>query len=164
MARKIDKDKEKEFIEAFVEGPMAGNATAIAKKMGYKSPKTMGAYFKNKYAVEIREKTEDRLQTASVPAISVIKDLMLNSEQDSVKFNSAKLVLELAGFSSQNINLNVEKGQNKTDDELLEELTGLVAKIPGFDTKLLGIKLDTTDENTDTSDIEPTKDEKRLTH
>ena len=36
MARKIDKDKEKEFIEAFVEGPMAGNATAIAKKMGYK--------------------------------------------------------------------------------------------------------------------------------
>ena len=28
----------------------------------------------------------------------------------------------------------------------------------------LGIKLDTTDENTDTSDTEPTKDENRLTH
>ena len=40
MSKPIDKQKEKEFVDAFVEGPTAGNATAIAKKMGYKSPRS----------------------------------------------------------------------------------------------------------------------------
>ena len=162
MPKKIDKEKEKEFVEAFVEGPTAGNATAIAKKMGYKSPKTMGAYFKNKYADEIRKRNEDRISTASVSAISVLKDLMINSEQDSVKFNSAKLVMELGGYSSQNINLNVEKVQNKTDEELIQELQTLATKIPGLNNKLLNIKEDQGEEITNTVDKAPDKPEKRV--
>ena len=37
MPKKISKEDEKKFIDAFVEGATAGNATATAKDMGYKS-------------------------------------------------------------------------------------------------------------------------------
>ena len=162
MPKKISREDEQKFIDAFVEGHNAGNATAVAKEMGYKSAKTMGAYLKNKYSEEIRKRNEDRISSASVSAISVLKDLMFNSEQDSVKFNSAKLVMELGGYSSQSINLNVEKGQNKSDEELIEELQALATKIPGLNNKLMGIQEETKAENVDTPDKGSTMDENRV--
>jgi hypothetical protein len=162
MPKKISKEDEKKFIDAFVEGATAGNATATAKDMGYKSPRTMGAYLKNKYSDEIRKRNEDRITSASVSAISVLNDLMINSEQDSVKFNSAKLVMELGGYSSQSINLNVEKGQNKSDEELIQELQVLATKIPGLNNKLLGIKEETQEDLGDTHDNGSTMDENRV--
>ena len=70
----------------------------------------------------------------------------------------------MGGFSSQNINLNVEKGQNKTDEELIEELQGLVTKIPALKPKLAMIQDNTEEETGDTSDNSPETDEKRVTH
>ena len=123
----------------------------------------MGAYLKKKYIHEIREKNEERITSTSGRAISVLQDL-LHSDQDAVRLNTAKLVLEMGGFSSQNINLNVEKGQNKTDEELIEELQGLVTKIPALKPKLAMIQDNTEEETGDTSDNSPDTDEKRVTH
>ena len=60
--------------------------------------------------------------------------------------------------------MNVENGQNKTDAELLEELQGLVSKIPALKPKLAMIQDNTEEENNETSDNEPKRDENRLTH
>ena len=102
MPKKIDKEKEQDFIEYFVEGDSAGNATQSAIKAGWskdKSPRQMGAYLKKKYTTEIREKNEERITSTSGMAISVLQDL-LKSEQDAVRLNTAKLILELGSFSS----------------------------------------------------------------
>ena len=123
----------------------------------------MGAYLKKKYIHEIREKNEERITSTSGRAISVLQDL-LHSDQDAVRLNTAKLVLEMGGFSSQNINLNVEKGQNKTDEELIEELQGLVTKIPALKPKLAMIQDNTEEETGDTPDSGSDTDEKRVTH
>ena len=164
MPKKIDKEQEMKFVEYYVEGETAGNSSQSAKKAGWiKNYRQMGAYLKKKYIHEIREKNEERITSTSGKAISVIQDL-LHSDQDAVRLNTAKLVLEMGGFSSQNINLNVEKGQNKTDEELIEELQGLVTKIPALKPKLAIIQDNTEEETSDTPDSGSDKDEKRVTH
>ena len=70
--------------------------------------------------------------------------------------------MELGGYSSQNINLNVEKVQNKTDEELIQELQTLTTKIPGLNNKLLNISEDQGEDVTNTVDKAPDKPEKRV--
>ena len=164
MPRKISKEDEQKFIEYYLEGETAGNAAQSAKKAGWTSnPTQMGSYLKKKYAHEIREKNEDRITFTSGLAITVLQDL-LRSEQDAVRLNTAKLVLEMGGFSSQNINLNVDKATQKSDAELIEELQGLVSKIPALKPKLAMIQDNTEDESGDTPEKDSTMDENRLTH
>jgi len=164
MPKKIDKEQEMKFVEYYVEGETAGNASQSAKKAGWiKNHRQMGAYLKKKYIHEIREKNEERITSTSGRAISVLQDL-LHSDQDAVRLNTAKLVLEMGGFSSQNINLNVEKSQNKTDDELIHELQGLMTSIPALKPKL-AMGVDNSEEETeDTQDKVAKTKEKRLTH
>jgi phage terminase small subunit len=148
MPKKIDKEKEQAFIEYFCEGDSAGNATKSAIKAGWskdKSPRQMGAYLKNKYLNEIRQKNEERISGTSGLAISVLQDL-LKSEQDSVRLNTAKLLLELGNFSSQTINLNVDNTHQKSDDELIAELNDLVKTIPNLQPKLQNLA-DVDEEN-----------------
>jgi len=164
MPRKISKEDEQKFIEYYLEGETAGNAAQSAKKAGWTSnPTQMGSYLKKKYAHEIREKNEDRITSTSGLAITVLQDL-LRSEQDAVRLNTAKLVLEMGGFSSQNINLNVDKSTQKSDAELIEELQGLVSKIPALKPKLAMIQDNTEEESGDTPEKDSTMDENRLTH
>ena len=164
MPRKISKEDEQKFIEYYLEGETAGNAAQLAKKAGWTSnPTQMGSYLKKKYAHEIREKNEDRITSTSGLAITVLQDL-LRSEQDAVRLNTAKLVLEMGGFSSQNINLNVDKSTQKSDAELIEELQGLVSKIPALKPKLAMIQDNTEEESGDTPEKDSTMDENRLTH
>jgi hypothetical protein len=131
--KKIDKEKEQAFIDYFVEGETAGNASQSAIKCGYskdmKGIRSMGSYLKKKYSEEIRKKQEDRISSSAGPAISVLQSL-LHSEQDAVKLNTARLILELGNFSSQTINLNVDKIKEKTDAELIEELNSLMKIMP----------------------------------
>jgi hypothetical protein len=164
MPKRIDREKELKFIEYYTEGDTAGNASASAAKAGWKDDsRQMGYYLKNKYVAEIKQKNEERISSTSGLAISVLQNL-LHSEQDNVRLNTAKLVLEMGGFSSQNINLNVEKGQNKTDEELIEELQGLVSKIPALKPKLAAIKDHTEEEKVEQPSEASEMDEKRLTH
>ena len=69
----------------------------------------------------------------------------------------------MGNYSSQNININREDNKHKTDAELIEELQGLVAKIPALAPKLAGIQEATDEENINTSDKTSTKDENRVT-
>jgi len=101
----------------------------------------MGAYLKKKYSENIRKKQEERISSAAGSAISVLQDLLL-SEQDAVKLNTAKLILELGNFSSQTINLNVDKTADKTDGELVAELQKLIASNPDLQPKLKVFKQD----------------------
>ena len=140
MPKKIDKEKEQSFIDAFCEGDTAGNATQSAIKAGWskdKSPRQMGAYLKNKFKQEIRERNEERISGTSGIAISVLQDL-LKSDQDAVRLNAAKLVLDLSNFSSQTINLNVDNTNQKSDDELISELNTLMQTVPNFAPKMKG--------------------------
>jgi hypothetical protein len=70
----------------------------------------------------------------------------------------------MGGFSSQNINLNVDKSTQKSDEELIQELQGLVSKIPALKPKLAMIQDNTEDESGDTPDNGSEMDENRLTH
>lgn len=142
MPKKIDKEKETKFIEYFCEGDTQGNATQSAIKAGWKdnhSIRFQARYLKNKYTAEIRKKQEERISSTSGMAISVLQEL-LHSEQDAVKLNTAKLILELGNFSSQTINLNVDKTKDKTDAELLEELQGLLKGVPELEPKLASLQ------------------------
>jgi len=141
MGKKADREKEKKFVEYFCEGESANNSTQSAIRAGWdkdKSPRQMGHYLRKKLVSEIREKNEERISSTSGMAISVLQDL-LRSDQDAVKLNTAKLILELGSFSSQTINLNIDKHQ-KSDDELILELQTLIKTIPNLNPKLQGLK------------------------
>tara|TARA_R100001530_G_scaffold37368_1_gene29033 strand:+ start:485 stop:967 length:483 start_codon:yes stop_codon:yes gene_type:complete len=130
MPKKIDVEKEQQFIDYFTDGNTQGNATKSALKAGWdKTPAQMGAYLKRKLSTEIREKNEERILATSSPAISVLQDL-LHSEQDAVKLKAAQTILDLSNYSSQNINLKVDNTNSKTDKELIEELNVLLKENP----------------------------------
>lgn len=142
MPKKADLEKEAKFIEYFTDGSTQGNAKASCIKAGWdknKSPNQMGAYLRKKLSGEIRKKNEERISSTSSYAISRLQD-MLNSEQDSVVLNSARLVLELGNFNPQTINLNIDDTKQKTDAELMEELTVLMKDMPGFAPKFEQVK------------------------
>ena len=134
MAKRPDKEKEQKFIENFCEGDTQGNATKSCVKSGWRkdtNPAQMGAYLRKKLSTEIRERQEDRISGTTGTAISVLQDL-LHSDIDAVKLNTARLILELGNYSSQTINLNVDKIGSKTDKELVEELQSLLKDMPNL--------------------------------
>ena len=166
MPRTSDIEKQQKFIDYFTNGSTASNATASAKKAGYtKNPSQHGYWLRKKYEKEIRSINETKITSTSSLAIDVLKDLLINSEQDSVKLNTAKLLLELGNYSSQNINLTVDDTKNKTDEELIKELNELLLKVPGFKTKL-GFKNSAQDvESMDNTESDPSNQaEKPLSH
>ena len=131
--RVADEKKEKMFVVYMTSGDTVSNATASAKKAGYtKNPSQHGYWLKKKYDKEIRSINELKITSTSSLAINVLKDLLVNSEQDSVKLNTAKLLLELGNYSQQNINLSVDDVSSKTDEELVKELRTLMTKMPSI--------------------------------
>ena len=165
MPKKIDKEKEMKFLEYFTEGDTQGNATQSCIKAGWdkdKSPRQMGAYLKKKFSKEIREKNEERISSTSGMAISVLQDL-LRSEQDSVRLNTAKLILELGNYSSQNINVNLDNTNQKSDAELIAELQTLMKTMPELQPKTENTQ-DLKEEKDEINSKASNKDEKRLTH
>ena len=120
MPKKADIEKESKFLDYFCEGETAGKPSASAHRAGYseKTSAQMGYYLRKKFEKEIRKRNEENIGSSSSTAISVLQKL-LHSEQDSVRLNTAKLILELSNYHSQTINLNVDDMKNKTDDELM---------------------------------------------
>ena len=166
MPKKPDLEKETKFIEHFTEGSTAGNATQSCIKAGWdkeKKPAQMGAYLRKKLSAEIRKKNEERITNTSGVAITVLRDL-LGSEQDSVRLNTAKLLLELGNFSSQNINLSIDDAKSKTDDELIQELHTLIKDIPNISPKLVGLKKLEEDQVSDNNIPEKDKDKNIVKH
>ena len=161
MPKKIDKEKEENFIKLFCESEISGNANKCAERLGYQAnSRQMGAYLKNKLSTEIRDYSEQRIANTSGLAINVLQDLLVNSEQDSVKMNVAKLILELGNYSQSTINLNVDSTANKTDEELIEELKAFIVDMPHLSPKLEVVKALKSKE--DNKLLSPKKDTKDL--
>jgi len=70
----------------------------------------------------------------------------LDNNSPSVRFQSAKLVLELSGYKQDNINLNIDNQtkqmDKKSDSELMTELSELIGDFPSqtVDEMLLAVE------------------------
>ena len=103
--KKIDREKENQFVEYFVE---SGNATQSAIKIGYpkKNAKSMGYYLRKKLALEIDEFQKEFIRGLSSKSIGVLESL-LNAESE----NDSDL-------------------DSKTDEELIAEFDSLIGRRP----------------------------------
>ncbi len=122
--KKADINKEQLFVEHYV---LTNNASESCVLAGYKkeSSSQMGYYLKNKLRDKIKERQTESLTDLSGKSITVLQNL-LDSGTPNVQFSTAKLILELSGYSKQNINLNIEDNtksdSEKEDEELFYEL------------------------------------------
>ena len=122
--KKADNEKELMFIDNFVS---SGNAKQSCINAGY-NPKTAtsrGHQLKNKFLPEIQQKQLEKLSSMTGKALGTLEGLM-NAEQDSVKLNACKLVLDCNGFvGNTNLNVKFDKNADKTDEQLKQELKDL---------------------------------------
>ena len=129
--KKIDREKENQFVEYFVE---SGNATQSAIKIGYpkKNAKSMGYYLRKKLALEIDEFQKEFIRGLSSKSIGVLESL-LNAESENVRLNACKLVLDCNGYTNDtNVNVKVNHSDldSKTDEELIAEFDSLIGRRP----------------------------------
>ena len=118
-----DKQKEEMFIEHYV---LTNNASESCVLAGYdkKNSSQMGYYLKKKLQKQIKKKQTETLTDLSGKSISVLQNL-LETGSPNVQFSTAKLILELSGYSKQNINVDVNTNSEldkKSDKELFGEL------------------------------------------
>lgn len=105
MARAITK-KQKEFADEYLQ---TGNATQSALKVydtdSLDVAKSIGSENLTKPNVE------KYLQEKSLKAAEVINEIMIHGENDNVRLNAAKDVLDRAGFKAteKHLNINVTK-------------------------------------------------------
>ena len=122
--KKADIEKEELFVEHYV---LTNNASESCVFAGYqrKNSAQIGYYLKNKLRDKIKQRQTETLTDLSGKSITVLQNL-LDSGTPNVQFSTAKLILELSGYSKQNINLNIEDNtksdSEKEDEELFYEL------------------------------------------
>tara|TARA_R110000772_G_scaffold203696_1_gene313818 strand:- start:366 stop:851 length:486 start_codon:yes stop_codon:yes gene_type:complete len=119
--KKADYEKEQLFVHHYT---MTGNASESCVLAGYKKTNSaqMGYYLKSKLKNEIKTRQAEVLTDLSGKSISVLQNL-LDTGSSNVQFNTAKLILELSGFTKQtDINLTMNNSNDKTDKELTDEL------------------------------------------
>jgi hypothetical protein len=130
--RKADWVKEQKFIEEYAK---TGNAKQSCIKAGYteKNSAQMGYYLKSKYAKEIEEIQRTTVLSMTSTSIDVLGKLLQNPSAN-IRLQSAKLILEMAGFRKDSLNVNIERNENKhdnkTDEELFAELGDLIGTFP----------------------------------
>ena len=131
MPKRADKQKEEAFLDAFCSGKTASNATQSALKAGYKesSAKRMGSYLRKKYEQDIIERNGQDMAAGSSKAISRLIEL-LDDESSRVRLDAAVRVLEINKIATQNININIDRDSNKTDEELIAEFNSLIGTRP----------------------------------
>tara|TARA_R100001594_G_C3972846_1_gene248215 strand:- start:231 stop:725 length:495 start_codon:yes stop_codon:yes gene_type:complete len=108
--KKADWVKEQKFIDNYLQ---TGNATQSCIKAGYKEKNSaqMGYYLKTKLSKEIADRQRVELNAMSGYSIRVLEELLQN-ESASVRFQSAKLILELSGYREQHLRITHEKELN----------------------------------------------------
>ena len=64
---------------------------------------------------------------------------MLDDESSRVRLDAAVRVLEINKIATQNINMNIDRDANKTDEELIAEFNALIGTKPKLtqDTEIL---------------------------
>ena len=123
--KKADYEKERKFIEHYA---VTGKASESCVLAGYKKENSaqMGYYLKSKLSKDILEAQRDVALSLTGGAISKLKSL-LESESDNVVLNACKLILDINGFNSQEVNVNLNNKSDKSDEELISELKSLLS-------------------------------------
>ena len=124
--KKADYEKERKFIEHYA---VTGKASESCVLAGYKKENSaqMGYYLKSKLSKDILEAQRDVALSLTGGAISKLKSL-LESESDNVVLNACKLILDINGFNSQEVNVNLNNKSDKSDEELISELKSLLSE------------------------------------
>ena len=116
MPKKINKEKEENFIKLFCESEISGNATKCAERLGYKAnSRQMGAYLKNKLSTEIRDYSEQRIANTSGLALNV--DSTTNKTDEELVTELKALIVDMPHLSPK---LEIIKTlDSKEDNNLL---------------------------------------------
>ena len=112
----------------------------MASGYNEKSASSMGYYLKQKFANEIRDRLTEKMNSISCKSINVLLEL-LDCDQPAVRLKSAQFVLEANGYADKHINMNINKTktEDRTDEQLREELKKLIEENPSLIPK--GLKL-----------------------
>ena len=86
------------YIEAYCENPKAGKSAAL-EKAGYTGDYLAQESYRvhRRLKVRIEERLTEQLQEGASLGHSVLMDLVKNASSESVKFSSAKALLEFGG-------------------------------------------------------------------
>ena len=116
--------KQELFVEQYC---LTGNATRAAELAGYGSPKQRGYELKNKFALEIEERTRKMIQDCVPGALSQLKSLAEDAESESVRLGAVKDILDRAGMKpADRIQQEISHVEGKSTDELKQELEALI--------------------------------------
>ena len=116
--------KQDRFIEQYC---LTGNAAGAAEWAGYGSPKQRGHELKNKFALEIEERTRKMIQDCVPGALSQLKSLSEGAESESVRLGAVKDILDRAGMKpADRIQQEISHVENASTDELKRELEALI--------------------------------------
>ena len=116
--------KQELFVEQYC---LTGNATRAAELAGYGSPKQRGYELKNKFALEIEERTRKMIQDCVPGALSQLKSLAEDAESESVRLGAVKDILDRAGMKpADRIQQEISHVENASTDELKRELEALI--------------------------------------
>ena len=117
-------DKQELFVEQYC---LTGNATRAAELAGYGSPKQRGYELKNKFALEIEERTRKMIQDCVPGALSQLKSLAEDAESESVRLGAVKDILDRAGMKpADRIQQEISHVEGKSTAELKQELEALI--------------------------------------
>lgn len=125
-------EKELQWLEDYLDHGDAKKAVEENFNCQPKSVSSKASQLKKRFAEEIHKRVQDSFSMHSMEMRNVIKDLALNSEQDSVKLKAAQDWLDRGGFKP--VDKFEEVGKEANEQELKERLT---IALKGMDPNLL---------------------------
>jgi phage terminase small subunit len=119
-------EKQEKFIKEYVEN--GGNATDAYKKAGYsaKGADVNGPVLRKKLAAEIEEANREKLMGFAPMALSHLVDLAQNAQSEQVRLKANMDLLDRAGLNKVEKVEQTVTYDDKTTDELKEELRMLL--------------------------------------
>ena len=108
------------FIEKYVE---TGDILCSLEEGGYKLNKTTGYNLRRKFQDEIQKRVHERLRGSGPRALSVVEQLMVGADSETVRLGAAKDMLDRGGFKVWE-----DEGIGKTVEEMEQQLVALVGK------------------------------------
>ena len=108
------------FIEKYVE---TGDILCSLEEGGYKLNKTTGYNLRRKFKDEIQKRVHERLRGSGPKALSVVEQLMVGADSETVRLGAAKDMLDRGGYK-----VYEEDAMGKTVEEMEQQLVALVGK------------------------------------
>ena len=108
------------FIEKYVE---TGDILCSLEEGGYKLNKTTGYNLRRKFQDEIQKRVHERLRGSGPKALSVVEQLMVGADSETVRLGAAKDMLDRGGYK-----VYEEDSMGKTVEEMEQQLIALVGK------------------------------------